>query len=146
MVDSATLKVKTIRENLEDAKESVVFEDTYVKQQVLDSIPRGRIVKTFITTVDLATEQPNVPFSVTLSFFKITDWWKSGWLIEGAILEPAYPDEPEPQPYTSDNGVKQEEQKEEDSKPVVERVRKNRGVWRDPLLQRNRQQRDEGHE
>ena len=31
MVDSATLKVKTIRENLEDAKESVVFEDTYVK-------------------------------------------------------------------------------------------------------------------
>jgi hypothetical protein len=31
MVDSATLKVKTIRENVEDSKESVVFEDTYVK-------------------------------------------------------------------------------------------------------------------
>jgi hypothetical protein len=42
--------------------------------------------------VDLATEKPNVPYSVTLSFFKITDWWKSGWLIEGAIMEPAYPD------------------------------------------------------
>ena len=96
--------------------------------------------------MDLATEEPNVPFSVTLSFFKITDWWKSGWLIEGAILEPAYPDEPEPQPYTSETGVKQEEQKEEEPQPVVERVRKNRGVWRDPLLQRNRQQRDEGHQ
>ena len=31
MVDSAALKVKTIRENVEDAKESVLFEDTYVK-------------------------------------------------------------------------------------------------------------------
>jgi hypothetical protein len=59
--------------------------------------------------VDLATEQPNVPFSVTLSFFKINDWWKSGWLIEGAILEPAYPGEPEPGPYTSDTGINQEE-------------------------------------
>ena len=60
------------------------------------------MVKTFITMVDLSTEQPNVPFMVILSFFRITEWWKSGWLIEGAILEPAYPDETDPQPYSSE--------------------------------------------
>ena len=31
MVDSATLKVKAIRENVEDAKERLVFEDIFVK-------------------------------------------------------------------------------------------------------------------
>ena len=61
-------------------------------------------------------------------------------------MEPAYPDETDPQPYSSDTGIKQEEKKEEESQPAVERVRKNRGVWRDPLLQRHRQQRDDGQE
>jgi hypothetical protein len=30
---------------------------------------------------------------------KKNDWWKRGWLIEGFVLEPVYPDEVEPEKY-----------------------------------------------
>jgi hypothetical protein len=53
-------------------------------------------VKTYITTIDFQASL-GVPedslASVKLNFYKNDDWWKSGWLIEGFILEPVNPDE-----------------------------------------------------
>ena len=75
------------------------FEDKhYISTELLDQMnPKGQILKTYITTIDLSSPGLVTPdnhlASVKVNFFKNDDWWKSGWLIEGFILEPVYPNE-----------------------------------------------------
>ena len=67
---------------------------------MIKKMPAGKVVKTYIMTIDLedALSMGAEQFAtVEVSFFKKNDGWKSGWLIEGFILEPVYPGDEEPE-------------------------------------------------
>lgn len=81
----------------------VVFEDeNYIDRKMIKKMPAGKVIKTYIVTIDLedALSIDSEQFAtVEVSFFKKNDWWKSGWLIEGFILEPVYPGDEEPEKH-----------------------------------------------
>ena len=95
----------------------LVFEDKqYIKAEMITQMtPKDRIVKTYITTIDL-TSKIGVPEnslgSVKVNFYKNDDYWKSGWLIEGFVLEPEYSDNYIKEHNSIINPVEEEEKKE----------------------------------